>query len=773
MMAFPTSVYRLQFRDGMDFDRACTLVPYWQNLGIGALYASPLFTARAGSLHGYDITCPDQIDPVLGGIEGLRRLSRRLKQAGMGLILDIVPNHMAFSLESPWLQDVLRHGQKSAYADYFDINWDKGRLVLPFLTAPFEELTGDDAPRIEQAPDGPFMVCGPLRVALAPGTDPGIDMAKVHAAQSWRLAPWQEGLHGLTHRRFFNVTELIGLCVEIPEVFEATHALIFDLVAQGLVQGLRVDHVDGLADPAQYLDSLAQLLPETPIWVEKILTADETLRPWPVAGTTGYIAARIIEQVLTDQSGARQIRAQYQSFTKRHAAFSDVVAKAKAQMLSTLLQAEMHQLVDLALAVFPKDAANLRAALRDLVIAMPQHRSYVADPPVTAPDRALLTSIAKDDLQARLVACLCDDPSDAARALCIRFQQVTGAAMAKAQEDTAFFRYVPLLCANEVGAEPDAMTLSPARFHHAMIQRASDMPQGLTLTSSHDTKRDEDARMRIGAITHHPAPFLGFVQQLLDIAPDIDPNMIWYIAQTVLAMDAKDPDRADRIAAHMEKALREAKELTDWTAPNEEAEAQVMDFARQASHSDLAGLSAILDCADRLSLAQVALKLTVPGIPDIYQGTEIFTHRLGDPDNRVPPDFDTLAARLSGLSAYRPKDRHEDRHSAKMALITRLLHLRARLPEVFLEGDYIPLDATGGLVVFVRAKGPDAVLVMVDLGGGGGQVFWPDWLAPAHTLTLPKGVKAVDNVLHFSANTSPLALEFHRIDQTPGPAAKG
>ena len=314
-MRRPTATYRLQFRGEIDFDRAAGLVPYLDALGVTHLHASPIFTATPGSSHGYDVTDPTEIDPALGGRAGLARLSAALKARNMGLVLDIVPNHMAFAPETPWLRDVLRHGTDSRYARYFDLDTDRERLRLPWLTDHFERVV--DEMTVGDDPDGPVLVAGDLRVPLA--ATPSLDavrrdptaetIRRLHAEQPWRLVHWRTEQDALTHRRFFNVTGLVGVRVEDESVLEETHALLFDLIHRGIVDALRIDHVDGLADPGGYLGRLRARLPETPIWVEKILSEGEDLPDWPIDGTTGYEVSRLIGRLLLDAKGRTEIAA--------------------------------------------------------------------------------------------------------------------------------------------------------------------------------------------------------------------------------------------------------------------------------------------------------------------------------------------------------------------------------------------------------------------------------------------------------------------------------
>lgn len=695
-MRFPTATYRLQLRNGMDFARAAELVPYFRDLGVSDLYLSPIFTAAPGSTHGYDVTDPNEVEPALGGRDGLEHLAQRLRDAGLGLILDIVPNHMAFTVLNPWLADVLRHGQDSRYACHFDIDWSGGRLRLPWLGAPFAELAATGEITIDDD-----MMCAPgLQVPLAVPAEGSI--TETHDAQPWRLTAWQTEAAAIDHRRFFTVTGLIGLRVEDRAVFDDVHRLTFDLIDSGVATGLRVDHVDGLADPASYLARLRERLPDTPIWVEKILTGDEPLPDWPVQGETGYVAARSITRVLTDPDGIAQL-------ARGWPAFADLRDDAKTQILTVELQAEVERLTDLA----ARAGAHLewgrgawRQAILAYVRAFPRYRSYATAQDVPDSDASLIRATAARaalNLPAALALgdladLLCDVNATELR---LRMQQLTGAAIAKAQEDTAFYRWTPLLSANEVGAEPDAPAMSVADFHATMRRRQADSPYGLTLTSSHDTKRSEDARMRIAALSHDPA----FAGTLLAQVPDVPAPWRWYIAQSAFAA-APAGDLADRLAAHLEKAMREAKQDTFWTAPAADVEGPVLDAARNAAQAfgDDSALAELVTRADNLALAQCALKLFMPGVPDIYQGTEIGSYRLTDPDNRAAIDWRSLAQLADGQPTGTAFDR------LKLDLTRTVLRLRRDNAQAF-RSAWVPREAADGELRAMR--GPFALHVSV------------------------------------------------------------
>ncbi|MFC3167593.1 malto-oligosyltrehalose synthase [Paracoccus fontiphilus] len=656
--AIPTATYRFQLRDGVDFARITGLLPYLKSLGISHLYLSPIFTAQSGSTHGYDIIDPTQIDPVLGGRDGFEALARAAKAQDLGIILDIVPNHTAFTLENPWLLDVLKQGQASRYARHFDIDWDAGPLVLPFLPEPFEKMLADGA----FSTSGGQWRFGDVSVPLAEDSPVTDDLRALHDTQNWRLVHYEMERDGITHRRFFNVTSLIGMRVEDDRVFDDTHSLIFDLVRKGLVQGLRVDHIDGLADPEAYLHRLHEALPDTPVWVEKILVGDETLPPeWQTVGTTGYEAARLIARLLTDPAGIEELDGLWRQATGIDTDFRAELRQAKLDVLDNELAAERRQLADMAAAatrgspVAEPGPESLREAITALLVATPRYRTYVTDT-ARSDDRDLLRAIADDaaeGLRGRavvdlLVDLMLDPQTDAARTLVRRFQQVSGALLAKAQEDTAGFRWTRYLPANEVGAEPDEPTVTAEEANAFLARRrASDM----TLVSTHDTKRSGDSRMRLVAISHLPRAFMALYDAASALPPaeGVEARWRWYVVQSALAVWNGEVDRtADRLGGHIEKAMREAKLTSFWSNPDATAEAATQAFARAVlehwKRDPDPALQSLLDRGEALSFAQLALQMLLPGFPDIYRGDEGRLLALTDPDNRLPVDWDTLSA---------------------------------------------------------------------------------------------------------------------------------
>ena len=739
-MTLPTACYRLQFRQGMDFDRAAQIVPYLARLGVSHLYASPLFAAQPGSTHGYDVTDPTQIDPALGGRAGLERLSAALKAEGMGLVLDIVPNHMAFSVATPWLRDVLRKGRNSPYAGHFDFYPSEDRIRLPWLPAPFATVLSEGGIHISDDPDGPVLASGDLRVPLAQtrsldaarSGDPNA-MRALHAEQPWQLVHWRTESDVLSHRRFFNIAGLIGMRMDREQVFEDVHQLLFELVAEGTVNGIRIDHIDGLADPESYLRNLRARVGDTPVWVEKILSGSEKLPArWLTEGTTGYVAARAFTRLLTNRKGVEQIDEAYRAATLRTDPVEDVIWQARMQVMTQDLAAELWTLQSLLAEIAAQDPVaqefgpeSLRMALLAFIAGFPRYRTYTTQDHISRKDAALIADTATraakrlsyDGPLRFLAQTLSHTVTQADQSTALlreRMQQVTAAAVAKSQEDTAFYREVRLLSENEVGSEPGDGAIDVAAFHRLMEQRSQDMPAGLTLTSSHDTKRSEDARMRIAAITTAPEAFNAWFEKCRALAPDgFDPNILWYIAQSFLALDPSDIDFADRLSQHAIKAMREAKTDTFWTNPNAPLEDRVTRFVRTLAaafprHDPV--VQPILIASDRMSLIQTALKLTVPGIPDIYQGCEITNHALTDPDNRRAVDFSRLAQGLAD-----PDTLPNTLDRKKLGLTQTLLKLRKAYPDVFLKGHYLPIDAEADLCIFERHHGGQHVKVTLAL----------------------------------------------------------
>ncbi|KAA8605452.1 hydrolase [Salipiger aestuarii] len=732
-----SATYRLQLRQGVDFDRAAELLPHIDALGASHLYLSPIFTAAEGSTHGYDVADASQIDPELGGRAGFERLARAAQARGIGIVLDLVPNHTVLSVENPWLFDALRHGGDSRYAPFFDVDWDAG-LILPILPEPFDDMAAAGAFTVNASDERLEWDGGWL--PLAPGTA-GLEFAEMMRAQHWRLRFWERERRKLTHRRFFNVTTLIGMRIEDRPVFDAMMALPVDLVRAGLVQGLRIDHIDGLARPGEYLARLREAVgPDVPVWVEKILTGDEDMpRGWATEGTTGYEASDRIARLLTDADGRARLDTAWREATGVRDSYEDICLQTRALILDTDLRAELAEMGNRAQAALaergahPRDAQELRAAIRALLIAFPQYRSYVTPDGARDEDEALLrttfdTAATVVDDAATLTALrgLFDGTAGPQTyAFVRRFQQVTGAVVAKAQEDTAFFRYTRNLAECEVGSEPDAPALTPEAFQLWCQQRQARYPLAMTLGSSHDSKRAEDARARLIALTHDPLALRELWQQAAPLATAGAPpaDVRWYVLQTAVAMwQPQRDDLEQRLAAHLEKALREARQLSTWLDPDIAAESAAAEFgAGLVAHwrrAEPEALSRLVQRGAALALSAHALRLVMPGVPDIYQGTEYGSFALTDPDNRAP---------------FVPGEPDDQFGHDKLALTRRLLGLRRRASDLFLRGSFEIRQDRDGLIVTRRLKDQSLSLHVTANGGGAPVLIEVNGIAASET----------------------------------------
>ncbi len=759
----PSATYRIQFRNGMTFDRVVALIPYFRDLGISHLYASPVFTATTDSTHGYDVTDPNEIDPAIGGREGFDRMAAALRQAGMGLILDIVPNHMSTSLENRWWRDVIEHGKQSRYARYFDIDWSRP-LTLPFLGDTFEAELEKGAIRLyrDSVTNKAALVYYDTAYPLNPGTwDENKSIAELHEAQSWRLMSWREAPKQLSWRRFFEITGLVGVRVEDEQVFHDTHRLILELVHDGTVDGLRIDHIDGLADPLGYLQRLRQATgPDCYITVEKILAKGEQLpAEWPVSGTTGYEFIASLAEVLVDDNSLARLEKVHNETLGVTVDRQNALRDAKGLMTDRNFEGEFTTLLNLARDLAQHNGVEIQTddihhALRELLIAFPVYRTYGTAEGLTPSDVTLLSRVvasvnASEPALSLIVRILTGDlperDRDAATLFRTRFQQLTGPLMAKSVEDTLFFRHNLELALNEVGADPTPRAFSLSRFHQEMRIRLARQPDALLGTSTHDTKRGEDARARLYTLTEAPEQWgenlarwrqmnQTHVRFLNDgTAPNAADTWMIYQALAGVWPATLSPDDWDglqtleaRFLGFIEKALREAKQRTDWIDSNESYENVVMEYVRHLLSPDntlfLHDFSETLQPFVRAglmnSLSQTVIKLTAPGVPDIYQGSEALNFSLVDPDNRREPDFAALVQNLSkaNLRVFNDEQCWRDGR-VKQYVTATLLRLRPHYPSLFRYGDWLPLKVTGdreeNLIVYARVKDDEALIVAV------------------------------------------------------------
>ncbi|MCT9825856.1 malto-oligosyltrehalose synthase [Pseudomonas sp. Y39-6] len=838
---------RLQFHKGFTLDDAVALVPYFARLGISHLYASPLLSARAGSMHGYDVVDPTTVNPELGGEAALRRLVAALRQHDMGLILDIVSNHMAVGgADNPWWLDLLEWGRLSPYCEFFDIQWHspdpllKGQLLMPFLASDYGEAlqTGTLTLHFDAAHgsfsvehyEHRFPICPQdyatilgadellkpladrfstlayqsdayaeaawLKQALAErATDNAVRQAieqrlgtfdarqpdgfqRLHGLleqQAYRLASWRTAADDINWRRFFDVNDLGGLRVERSAVFEATHGKIFELISQGLVDGLRIDHIDGLADPRGYCRKLRRrvdtLSPERhlPIFVEKILGEGETLREdWQVDGTTGYEFMNQLSLLQHRPQGFATLAELWTRHSERPSAFIEEAWLARRQILNGSLAGDFESVAQALLQVARDDVMSrdltlgaIRRALQELIVHFPVYRTYIsACGRSERDDTFFLQALAGarstlsegdwpvlDNLEKWLGGQPWRNrPLGRERKLlkhaCVRFQQLTSPAAAKAVEDTAFYRSAVLLSRNDVGFSTEQFSAPLADFHAANQQRLQAFPDNLLATATHDHKRGEDSRARLAVLSECAGWYAEQVTHWRRLAaplrndassPSAGDELILY--QVLLGSWPLDLHLDDRPALEayqqrlwqwQQKALREAKLQSSWSAPNEAYEQGVETFLTRLLLSDAgralrtaigAAAQAIAPAGALNGLAQSLLRVTVPGVPDLYQGNEFWDFSLVDPDNRRPVDFNARQHALAtppdiGKLLFNWRDGR-----IKQALIAQVLALRKAHPELFHRGSYTPLDVVGRhaehVVAFCREYQGKRALVVV------------------------------------------------------------
>ena len=721
------ATYRVQFRNGFTFGDAARIVPHLARVGITHLYASPIFAATDGSTHGYDVTDHNVLDPQIGGEAGFEEMSAALREHGLGLILDIVPNHMAASMENGWWRDVAMHGQESRYAKHFDIDWDADKLILPILGKPFGDALADGDIVRKETPVGPVLAIPGDELPLAPGTEEITDVAELHEAQHYRLAHWRIGRDGLTYRRFFEVTGLVGVRVEDDAVFEDVHRLILQLVSEGKVDAVRVDHVDGLADPAGYLKHLAERS-GIPVLVEKILGPHETVRPsWPIEGTTGYEFIAGMADLFANADGLSQLSAEYEAIGEVDIAA--MARSAKKQIITENLAGELERLSALALRLFADDlsardhgATTVREGIVALLVGMPVYRTYL--PSAEAEDRAVLEEARTaaeveplenprvlDDLVALL---LTEAPDEVALEFISRVQQTSGPLMAKAIEDTLFYRHHRLLALNEVGGD-----LEPEVGAERYLRVAA--AGGLAATQTHDTKRGEDARARLYALSDPEA--VGVWSRVWQGLPgEVPEKLRWALGQMLFGSTPlhTDPDFTDRFREAALKTVREAKEETTWTRPDEAFEANVAAAAEAMVEQVrlMWPLADVRRAGAVIGLGQALLKTTARPAPDIYQGTLGWDFSMVDPDNRRPVDYPDEAKRCDEARSATPEDlatNWQDGRIKARVLIEGIAARRER-PELFTAGSLHRLPLTGSaadsFAAFLRESG-DAAAVMV------------------------------------------------------------
>ncbi|NUP59179.1 MAG: malto-oligosyltrehalose synthase [Pseudarthrobacter sp.] len=721
-MRTPASTYRLQIRRGFTLFDAAEKVPYLKNLGVDWVYLSPILTAEQGSDHGYDVTDPSAVDPERGGPEGLLALSKAAREHGMGVLVDIVPNHVgvATPIQNPWWWSLLKEGQDSPYAEAFDIDWELGggKVRLPML--------GSDADLDKlEVKDGELRYYD-HRFPLAEGTyTEGDSPQEVHSRQHYQLMDWRRADAELNYRRFFAVTTLAGIRVEEPSVFDKAHAEVGRWFNEGLVDGLRVDHPDGLADPAGYLRWLKDLSGGAYVLVEKILEPGEVLpQEFACEGTTGYDALADVDRVFVDPAGQQALDALDASLrgTSGPADYAEMIRGTKRMIADGILRSEVLRLARLVPESYGLEPDQAADAIAEIIASFPVYRTYLPVGAEILKEACESAAAHRPDLEVA-VGTLLPLLLDPANPIAVRFQQTSGMVMAKGVEDTAFYRYTRLGTLTEVGAEPTEFAVSPEEFHRRMQRRQQDLPLSMTTLSTHDTKRSEDARARISVIAELPQEWTETLETLRRLAPIPDgpyENLLWQ------AVVGAWPASRERLQGYASKAAREAGNSTKWTDPNEDFEAQVK-AAVDAVFDDAEVAKVVAEFVARIdafsatnSVSAKLVQLTMPGVPDVYQGSEFWERSLTDPDNRRPVDFAARQAELAKLDGGTLPQAGTE--ASKLLVTSRALRLRRDRPELF-QG-YAPVAATGAaaahLVAFSRGAGasPGALTLAMRLPAG-------------------------------------------------------
>ncbi|MCW4384247.1 malto-oligosyltrehalose synthase [Salinibacterium sp. SYSU T00001] len=746
----PASTYRLQVRPSFDLGAVREVLDYLADLGADWLYLSPLLEAEEGSDHGYDVVDHSTVDPARGGAAALAEVATDARARGMGTLIDIVPNHMGVATPraNAWWWDLLMNGRDSRYAEAFDVDWEAGggRIRIPVL--------GDDGLATLTLGEG-VLRYHEHEFPIAPGTEGG-EPIEQHGRQHYELVHWRRADSELNYRRFFGVNSLAGIRVEVPWVFDESHREILRWVREGLTQGLRVDHPDGLADPKGYFERLRAEAGDVWLLVEKILEGGEELpAEWPVDGTTGYDALGDIDRVLVDPEGRAaldELEARLQGQTVE---WAELVHDGKRGNADGILHSEVLRLHRLMPGSDPD-------AIAEVLACFPVYRSYLPTGREHLEEALAAAKARRPDLAAAIdeLAPVLREPSHPAAR---RFQQTSGAVMAKGVEDTAFYRYSRLTSLAEVGGDPGHFSVTVDEFHARQERRFSTFPHSMTALSTHDTKRGEDVRARIDVIAEIPEEWDAALSRLRRLAPLDDPpfaNLLWQ------AIVGAWPASRERLHAYAEKAAREAGASTTWTEPDADFES-AMHALVDAVFGDEAVSAEVSAIAERLtapgrsnSLSAKLLQLTMPGVPDVYQGSELWEHSLVDPDNRRPVDFGQRRELLARLDeGWRPPV--DDSGAAKLLVTSRALRLRRDRPELF-EG-YAPLEAEGEaaehLVAFDRG-GAIALATRLPLGlerrGGWGEtsVDLPDGLVDELTGARYGGRVALGDLL----SSYPVAL---------------
>jgi (1->4)-alpha-D-glucan 1-alpha-D-glucosylmutase len=752
-LVVPVATYRLQFHKQFRFADAIKLVPYLAGLGISHVYASPFLKARPGSTHGYDVVDHRQVNPEIGTESELNELLRALKKHGMGMVLDLVPNHMGvLHADNAWWLDVLEKGRASPYARFFDIDWARGKLLLPVLGKHYGEAL--DELKVERRRgkwsvryfDHRFPLNARSTRSLKRAPNDSLELHRLLEQQYYRLAYWRVASDEINYRRFFEIADLAGIRVEDRTVFEATHGLVARLARRGAIDGVRIDHPDGLADPRQYFERLGEIFPRRWIVLEKILAEHEKLpEDWPVHGETGYRFVNLLTGVFVDAGAESRFDRIYQRFTGERRSFGAIARESRWLIMATTLAAELLMLSNWLARIaagnrYTRDytASGLRKALAEIAAQFPVYRTYVSPRGVSDSDRRVIEQAANAAKRASRIA----DPSvfDFVRSVLLlenappgkrrvemlrfsmRFQQFTAPVVAKGVEDTAFYRYNRLIALNEVGGHPARFGFLLKEFHAAAEEQARRWPYTMLGSSTHDTKRSEDVRARLAALSEMASGWRMTLRRWSLInKTDVSRNDQYHFYQALSGVwqGETSAQLVERLKAYMLKAAREAKEHTSWINPDADYEQALERFVEQSLQNPTF-VADVKNTVARLAhigllvgLSQALVKVAAPGVPDYYQGTELWDFSLVDPDNRRPVDYalrTNLLKRRGDFLQNLPDGR------AKLHVMRKGLEVRKKFPALFHGGRYTPHYADAGreenILAFSLADGRDRVVAV-------------------------------------------------------------
>lgn len=795
----PVSTYRIQFHNGFNFRNFMEIIPYLHELGVVTIYASPIFEAVPGSMHGYDVIDPHRINPEIGTLQELETISMKLKELGMNWLQDIVPNHMAFDPGNDRLMDVLEKGQASPYAGFFDISWDApgfdGKLMVPFLGKPLDDTIADGEIKVAYQDEKftlnyagqayPLNEASITTILESWGDAPAAESIRHNInknlglirqlidAQYYRLCFWQDTDQQINYRRFFTVNGLICLNIQEEKVFDEYHSFLKELLDKGLVQGLRVDHIDGLFDPQTYLERLRKLADkETYIVVEKILEQDEQFpADWPVQGNTGYDFLGMVNNLLTEDNSKKAFTDFYRELAADRKSLSRSITEKKSDILYGHMAGELENLYQLFRNI-PTTSRNIKditdadwkLTIGGFLIHCPVYRYYGNQLPLNAGEaeqvRTIFRKVISANPELEQPALYVVDlftgkhPQKMQAGILLLYQrcmQFTGPLMAKGVEDTLMYTYDRFIGHNEVGDSPQEFGLGIQKFHSLMRERQKSWPLSLNGTSTHDTKRGEDVRARLNVLTDIPEQWFKQVRSWQNQnrpyktgnAPDANDEYLIY--QTITGFITDNEETGDQISSRLEayltKALREAKLHTGWAEPDEQYEQSTLQFAQKLLNSAVF-LKSMKQLQEDISpafinnsIAQVLLKFTCPGVPDVYQGCERWDFSLVDPDNRRPVDYKRSAALLKKSKNLKPEELWHDRAngSFKLWLTHKLLTERKYSPLLFSHGEYIPLTVEGAyqdhMIAFARKYQRQWVLVVAALHTAAfenGTINWKD-----------------------------------------------